>query len=134
MRWGLTSGTALPDVQLAFRQNFFATRVISAWNSLPNDCVNSTNVKNFKNGLDQLDLSLFLSRCHDDFDQCNLYVQSLSCIIRVTAHLFPTTMFNMYSVYLYQIYFAYLFLNLTCGAIRSPISAQILCLGVFSFL
>ena len=58
----------LPRCSTSIRQNFFATRVISAWNFLPNDCVNSTNVKHFKNGLDQLDLSLFLSRCHDDFD------------------------------------------------------------------
>ena len=58
----------LPRCSTRARQNFFAIRVISAWNSLPRECVNSPSAKSFKTRLGQLDLSLFLSRSNNDYD------------------------------------------------------------------
>jgi len=47
------------------RQNFFAVRVITAWNYLPYHIVNSSTVPIFKKGLNQINFDLFLSRSFD---------------------------------------------------------------------
>src|SRR2546426_2911231 len=59
---------SLPRCSKRARQNFFSIRIISAWNSLPIDCVNSPSAKTFKIRLGQLNLSLFLSRSTYDYD------------------------------------------------------------------
>jgi len=38
--------------RLDLRKNFFSQRVISAWNSLPQNVVDATSVNSFKNRLD----------------------------------------------------------------------------------
>ena len=58
---------SLPRCSSRVRQNFFSIRVITAWNSLPSECVNSTTVRIFKTRLLSVDLRLYLSRSMYDY-------------------------------------------------------------------
>ena len=57
----------LPRCNSKKRQNFFAIRIIPAWNSLPVESVNAVSVNSFKRSLDSINFAPFLSRAHDRF-------------------------------------------------------------------
>ena len=52
----------LPLVRTSVRKNFFAVRIIPAWNSLPDEIVSLCDVAIFKTKLLSIDLSAFLVR------------------------------------------------------------------------
>ncbi len=56
-----------PKCITARRRNFFASRVVPAWNALPETLVNSVSVLSFKRGVRSVDLSRFLNRHFDNF-------------------------------------------------------------------
>jgi len=58
----------LPLCKASRRQNFFAVRVVSAWNALPSILVNAESVNCFRKGVLLVDLSRFLNRKFDRFN------------------------------------------------------------------
>ena len=53
--------TATKYTGTTIRQNFFSNRIVSIWNSLPGDTVNSKTLQIFKSQLNQIDLTKFYS-------------------------------------------------------------------------
>ena len=52
---------SVPVSRIDCRLNFFGVRIIKAWNSLPNELVNSKSVNLFTNNLKRVDLNAFIS-------------------------------------------------------------------------